>query len=154
MLAITVPLNGKFSCVVAGKVIGTSKHPDYFEYHYRLQDVKKVCIDGLTKFVRVDDQGQVQSILLTEALLAKDAKAAAQPNDSLNDDEIAVVRDAIALVARPVELVAEACQVQHDSSDAAVPDALEQPAQVENKLMPTASIQAAMLKSKKKPARK
>jgi hypothetical protein len=152
MLAITVPLNGKFSCVVAGKVIGTSKHPDYFEYHYRLQDVKKVCINGLTKFVRVDDQGQVQSILLAEALLAKDAKAAAQPNDSLNDDEIAVVRDAIALVSLPAETGAS--QVQHESNEAAVPDASGKTTHEEPELMPTAAIQATMSKSKKKPARR
>lgn len=152
MLAITVPLNGKFSCVVAGKVIGTSKHPDYFEYHYRLQDVKKVCIDGLTKFVRVDAQGQVQGILLTEALLAKDAKAAAQPNDSLSDDEIAVVRDAIALVSLPAETGAS--QVQRESNEATVPDATDQTTQGEPELMPTAANQATMSKSKKKPARK
>ncbi len=34
MLAITVPFLEKFACVVAGKIIGLSRHPDYFEYHY------------------------------------------------------------------------------------------------------------------------
>jgi hypothetical protein len=72
MLAITVPFLEKFACVVAGKVIGFSRHPDYFEYHYRLRDLKKIRIEGLTKFIRVDSKGQVESVLLAEALRAKD----------------------------------------------------------------------------------
>jgi hypothetical protein len=56
MLAITVPFLEKFVCVVAGNIIGLSRHPDYFEYHYRLRDLKKIRIEGLTKFIRVDSR--------------------------------------------------------------------------------------------------
>ena len=65
MLAITVPFLEKFACVVGGKIIGLSRHSDYFEYHFRLRDLKKIRIEGLTKFIRVDGQGQVESIVLT-----------------------------------------------------------------------------------------
>ena len=36
MLAVTVPFLEKFACVVAGNIIGISRHSDYWEYHYRL----------------------------------------------------------------------------------------------------------------------
>lgn len=101
MLAITVPFLEKFACVVAGKIIGISRHCDYWEYHWRLRDLKKIRIEGLTKFIRVDGQGQVESILLAEALRAKDTKAAVLPTDSLNDEEMSVVLSAIELVNQP-----------------------------------------------------
>lgn len=101
MLAVTTPFLQKFACVIDGKVIGISVHPDYFPFHYRLNDLKKIRIEGLTKFVQVDGQGQVESILLAEALRAKDTKAAVLPNDSLNDEELAVVFSAIELVNQP-----------------------------------------------------
>ena len=69
MIATITPFIDKFACVVAGKIIGLSRHPDYFEYHYRLRDLKKIRIEGLTKFIRVDGQGQVESIVLAETLL-------------------------------------------------------------------------------------
>lgn len=101
MLAITVPFLEKFACVVEGKIIGISRHCDYWEYHWRLRDLKKIRIEGLTKFIRVDGQGQVESILLAEALHTKDTKAAVLPTDSLNDEEMAVVLSAIELVNQP-----------------------------------------------------
>lgn len=115
MLAITVPFLEKFACVVAGKVIGFSRHPDYFEYHYRLRDLKKIRIEGLTKFIRVDSKGQVESVLLAEALRAKDTKAAVLPNDSLNDEEMAFVLSAIGLVNQPEAAATPTATVQGES---------------------------------------
>lgn len=102
MLAITVPFLEKFACVVAGKIVGISRHPDYFEYHYRLRDLKKIRIEGLTKFIRVDGQGQVESIVLTETLLTKGAKIESQPVESLTDEEKAEITAAIELINQPV----------------------------------------------------
>lgn len=101
MLAITVPFLEKFACVVAGKIVGLSRHPDYFEYHYRLRDLKKIRIEGLTKFIRVNGQGQVESIVLTEALLTKGAKIESQPVESLTDEEKVEIAAAIELVNQP-----------------------------------------------------
>lgn len=101
MLAITVPFLEKFACVVAGKIIGLSRHPDYFEYHYRLRDLKKIRIEGLNKFIRVDGQGQVESVVLAETLLTKGAKIETQPVESLTDEEKVEIAVAIELVNQP-----------------------------------------------------
>ena len=103
MLAITVPFLEKFACVAAGKIIGLSRHPDYFEYHYRLRDLKKIRIEGLTKFIRVDGQGQVESIVLAETLLTKGAKIESQPVESLTDEEKTEIGSAIELVNQPID---------------------------------------------------
>lgn len=101
MLAVTVPFLEKFACVVADKIIGISCHPDYFEYHYRLRDLKKIRIEGLSKFIRVDGQGQVESIVLSETLLTKGAKIELQPLESLTNEDKAEIAAAIELVNQP-----------------------------------------------------
>ena len=101
MLAITVPFLEKFACVVAGKIIGLSRHPDYFEYHYRLRDLKKIRIEGLTKFIRVDGQGQVENIVLAETLLTKGAKIESLPVESLADEDKVEIAAAVELVNQP-----------------------------------------------------
>lgn len=101
MIAITVPFLEKFACVVADKIIGLSRHPDYFEYHFRLRDLKKIRIEGLSKFIRVDGQGQVESIVLAETLLTKGAKVELQPVESLTNEEKAEIAAAVELVNQP-----------------------------------------------------
>lgn len=101
MIATITPFIDKFACVVAGKIIGLSRHPDYFEYHYRLRDLKKIRIEGLTKFIRVDGQGQVESVVLAETLLTKGAKIESQPLESLTDEERVEIAAAIELVNQP-----------------------------------------------------
>lgn len=103
MLAITVPFLEKFACVVAGKIVGLSRHPDYFEYHFRLRDLKKIRIEGLTKFIRVNGQGQVESIVLAEALLTKRAKIESQPVESLTDEDKVEIAAAFELVNQPLD---------------------------------------------------
>jgi hypothetical protein len=115
MLAISIPFLEKYACVVANQIIGLSRHPDYFEYHYRLRDLKKIRIEGLTKFVQVDGQGQVKSVLLAEALRAKDTKAAVLPTDSLSDEEMAVVFSAIELVNQPEAAATPTASVEGES---------------------------------------
>ncbi len=126
MLAITVPFLEKFACVVAGKIIGLSRHPDYFEYHYRLRDLKKIRIEGLTKFIRVDGQGQVESIVLAEILLTKGAKIEPQPVESLTGEEKADIAAAIELVNQPVPTETDA-SAQMEVAPAA-PAAISSPA--------------------------
>lgn len=139
MLAITVPFLEKFACVVAGKVIGLSRHPDYFEYHYRLRDLKKIRIEGLTKFIRVDGQGQVESIVLAETLLTKGAKIESLPVESLTDEERSEIAASIELVNQPVPAETES------EADAAA-EAQEETASTD----PTATTPAAHKASKKK----
>lgn len=115
MLAVTTPFLQKFACVIDGKVIGISVHQDYFSFHYRLNDLKKVRVEGLTKFVQVDGQGQVKSVLLAEALRAKDAKAAVLPTDSLSNEEMAVVFSAIELVNQPEAAATPSASVENES---------------------------------------
>ncbi len=145
MLAITVPFLDKFACVVAGKIIGLSRHNDYFEFHFRLRDLKKIRIEGLTKFIRVDSKGQVESVLLAESLLAKDTKSAVLPNDSLNDEEMAFVLSAIELVNQP-EAAATPTATVEGESQAEVTDAEPAP-------LPATQASAAK-RTKKKPRSK
>ena len=145
MLAITVPFLEKFACVVADKIIGLSRHPDYFEYHYRLDDLKKIRIEGLTKFVQADGQGRVKSVLLAEALRAKDTKAAVLPTDSLSDVEMAVVFSAIELVNQPEAAATPTASVEAESQ-AEVTDAEPTP-------IPVTQASAAK-RTKKKPRSK
>lgn len=123
MLAVTVPFLGKFACVITGKVIGVSKHPDYFEYHYRLGDLKNACVEGLTKFVRVDGKGQVESVLLTEALRTKGTKVEQQPTESLTDQDLAEIASAVELVNRPVTATGEGDETAttDETADEAIP---------------------------------
>jgi hypothetical protein len=123
MIAITVPFLEKFACVVAGKIIGISRHPDYFEYHARLRDLKKICIEGLTKFIRVDGQGQVESIVLAENLLTKGSKIEPQPVESLTDEEKAEIAAAFELVIQPMQTETDAEAAAADSQEAAAPTA-------------------------------
>lgn len=122
MLAITVPFLEKFACVVGGKIIGLSRHSDYFQYHFRLRDLKKIRIEGLTKFIRVNGQGHVESIVLTEALLTKGAKIESQPVESLTDDEKAEIAAAIELVNQPAPTESEADTAANTQEKAASAD--------------------------------
>lgn len=133
MLAITVPFLEKFACVVADKIIGLSRHPDYFEYHFRLRDLKKIRIDGLSKFIRVDGQGQVESIVLAETLLTKGAKVELLPVESLTDEEKAEIAAAIELVNQPIdetppsEATADPAQTPDTALDEAPAPAINRP---------------------------
>lgn len=133
MLAITVPLLEKFACVVAGKIIGLSRHPDYFEYHYRLRDLKKIRIEGLTMFIRVDGQGQVENIVLAETLLTKGAKIESQPVESLTDEDKVEIASAIELVNQPIdetppsEATADPAQTPVAAPDEAAAPAINRP---------------------------
>jgi hypothetical protein len=97
-LAVTVPVAGKYSCVVAGKVIGTSKHKDYWEYHYRLGDLRSLRGASLSKFVRVDERHEVESVLSAEGLRDKAVRDAVLPKDALTSEELAEVSGAVQLV--------------------------------------------------------
>lgn len=147
MLAVTVPLHGKFVCVIAGKVIGTSKHPDYFEYHYRLRNLKSVCAAELTKFVRIDDKGQIVSTLLAEALRSKDIKVAALPSDSLTDDELTVVLNAYRLVLPSV------VSIENQSQEAVAPEPLVEIVNATPEPKPTGQA-SAVKRATKKPRNK
>ena len=146
MLAITVPFLEKFACVVAGKIIGLSRHPDYFEYHYRLRDLKKIRIEALTKFIRVDGQGQVESIVLAETLLTKGAKIESQPVESLTNEEKAEIAAAIELVNQPVPTETES------EADAAT-DAQEEAASADTATKTPVDQKASKKKPRSRPNR-
>jgi hypothetical protein len=62
-LAIVIPTqNEKYICVFEGKVIGTSKHQDYWEYHYSRGDLRNAANLKIGKFVRVTLTGDVERI--------------------------------------------------------------------------------------------
>lgn len=99
LLAVIVPSAGKFSCVYDGKVLGTSKHKDYWEYHYARGDLR--CAQGraISKFVRVTDAGIVESVASAQHLKERGLKGAMLPTSTLSQPEHAVLASALAVVA-------------------------------------------------------
>lgn len=62
-LAIVMPAaDGKFACVLNEKLIGTSKHQDYWEYHYARGDLRNAADFKIGKFVRVSSTGAVDAV--------------------------------------------------------------------------------------------
>lgn len=86
-LAVIIPKADKYVCVVGETVIGSSKHFDYFEHHYKLRDLHSVAAFQLTKFVHVAEAGEVISVLSADNLLKFGRRKAALPADSLSVDE-------------------------------------------------------------------
>ena len=57
---------GKFSCKLDGKHLGSSKHFDYFEYHYRRNDIVSLCALNIDEFVYLNDDGSVKEVKATK----------------------------------------------------------------------------------------
>jgi hypothetical protein len=58
-IAIVKQQADKFTCVVDGITIGTSKHKDYFEFHKRRGDIVSLKNIDIGKFVYVDEADQI-----------------------------------------------------------------------------------------------
>lgn len=94
-LAIIVPNAGKFSCVFNGKVIGTSKHKDYWEYHYARGDLKSAQDCPIGKFVRVTSVGAVECVASAQHLKERGVKGSMLPPSILSTDELIMLAEAL-----------------------------------------------------------
>jgi hypothetical protein len=57
---------GKFSCKLNGKHLGSSKHFDYFEYHYHRNDITSLCALIIDEFVYLNEDGSVKEVKPTK----------------------------------------------------------------------------------------
>lgn len=96
-LAIIVPAAEKFSCVLNGKVIGTSKHKDYWEYHYARGDLKNAQSYGIGKFVRVTTAGAVECIASAHHLKEHGVKGSMLPTSILSTAELSMLAEALSV---------------------------------------------------------
>lgn len=98
MLCIIVDLYAKWATVLDGKLIGTSKHKDYSIFHWKAHDVKALKVP-ITKFVLVDARGEVDEVILAEALKERgqNYKTAKRDDAELTDVELAEVNAAFVL---------------------------------------------------------
>lgn len=99
MLCIIVDLSAKWATFLEGKLIGTSKHKDYSIFHWKARDLKALKVP-ITKFVLVDAQGEVDEVILAEALKERgqNYKTAKRDHVELTDVEQTEVRAAVELV--------------------------------------------------------
>lgn len=56
----------KFSCKLDGKHLGSSKHFDYFEYHYRRNDIASLCALTIEEFVYLNDDETIKEVKPTK----------------------------------------------------------------------------------------
>lgn len=94
-LAIVVPVAEKFSCVYNGKVIGTSKHKDYWEYHYARGDLRSAQGCAIGMFVRVSETGAVESVASAQHLKEHGVKGSMLPTSVLTQAELAMLTEAL-----------------------------------------------------------
>lgn len=95
LLAVVVPTDGKYVCVYNGKVIGSSKHKDYWEYHWARGDLRSAQQYRISKFARVSPVGVVESLSSALALRKQGTKYAFLPVTDLALGEQAMINEAI-----------------------------------------------------------
>lgn len=98
MLCITVAVADKFTNVLEGKVIGTSKHIDYALFHWKAKDVASLK-KPITMFIFVGLDDKVTEVIFADKLKERgeNYKTAKRDSTELNPAEQTEVMDAIAL---------------------------------------------------------
>lgn len=93
-LAVIVPTSDKFTCVLDGQVIGTSKHPDYWEYHVARGDASPSYQSTVTRFIRLSPGGSAVSVI-DAVKLRESGRKSAELSCLLCEDDLVSVRAAI-----------------------------------------------------------
>jgi hypothetical protein len=98
MLCIIAEIASKWTTVIQGKVIGTSKHKDYSLFHFKAKDVASLKLP-LTKFIFVDSKAEVDEVILADQLTSRGVnyKTAKRDDADLTEEEQAEVDAAFKL---------------------------------------------------------
>lgn len=98
MICTIVANQGKWTTVLEGKLIGTSKHIDYSIFHAKAKDVAALK-KPITKFIWVGADDKVIEVILTSAIQdrGQNFKTAKRDNTELTDVELAEISGAIEL---------------------------------------------------------
>lgn len=84
--AVVIPDDGMFACIIDNARIGTSKHKDYFEYHFRRGDIKALAQHKIGEFVYMGADGSVESVVdATKAKKRGGARTAAPTGEKANE---------------------------------------------------------------------
>ena len=100
MICTIIANNDKWTTVLDGKVIGTSKHVDYSVFHWKARDVAALK-QPIRSFVFVNAANEVFELLLTADMKERGQSYKTSPREPVNtlmDIELAVVTEAIKLV--------------------------------------------------------
>lgn len=97
-LAIIAPAAGKYSCICNGKVIGTSKHKDYWEYHHARGDLRASQEHPISLFVRISQAGNVEAISSAQYIKLHGIKGSMLPIDTLTQAELAIITEQLQLL--------------------------------------------------------
>lgn len=122
MLCIIAEIASKWTTVIDGKVIGTSKHKDYSLFHFKAKDVASLKLP-LTKFIFVDSKAEVDEVILADQLASRGVnyKTAKRDAAELTEDEQAEVdtafKRATAHVVRVVLHVGEEIKAEPPAVD-------------------------------------
>lgn len=98
MMAVIIPTADKYTCLFNGKVLGTSKHKDYWEYHYAKGDLKSIKESSVKKFVRLNDSGDIVCLSCAEKLKTAGQRAAVLKEFNLSDDELSEIAQAFSFL--------------------------------------------------------
>lgn len=70
--------DGSYSATLDGESLGTSKHPDYWAYHLKLGDVKRIKEAKFARIAYTTARNRVESVVeVAELLAAKRTRQAA-----------------------------------------------------------------------------
>ena len=100
MICTIIANNDKWTSVLDGKIIGTSKHVDYSVFHWKAKDVTALK-QPIRSFVFVNAANEVFELLLTADMKKRGQNYKTSPREPVNtlmDIELAVVTEAIKLV--------------------------------------------------------
>ena len=100
MICTIIANNDKWTTVLEGKIIGSSKHIDYSVFHWKAKDVGALK-QPIRSFVFVNAANEVFELLLTADMKERGQNYKTSPREPVNtlmDIELAVVTEAIKLV--------------------------------------------------------
>lgn len=99
MICIVVANQDKWTTVLDGKLIGTSKHIDYSIFHHKAKDVAALK-KPITMFIWVGNDDKVSEVIMTSDIKERgqNYKTAKRESTELNPAELTLVVEAIELV--------------------------------------------------------
>lgn len=97
-LAVIIPTADKFVCVYDGKIVGSSKHKDYWEYHWARGDLRSSQQYRISKFVRITEAGSVESVSSAMTLRKEGVKHAFLPTTDITSLEQDTIKAAISII--------------------------------------------------------
>lgn len=89
--AFIIPMDAdRFACILDDVKIGTSKDPEYFEYHYKRGDVKALKSHVIKQFIYTTPEGKVTQVIDPNQSIAERMKELAEQTAMEHQAHVAV----------------------------------------------------------------